>query len=125
MHGARTARVGQQQGVRAQSPHAVSHAEQRHARRAHSGRDSGRQYGVHSHTWSMKLLCFSGYILLRGKGGVFLEVASSGMSQLAPSIAQAQKERKYGGSGRHQSGKDHSICVRWAERPWVSLDSMA
>lgn len=66
MHGARTARVGQQQGVRAQSPHAVSHAEQRHARRAHSGRDSGRQYGVHSHTWSMKLLCFSGYILHRG-----------------------------------------------------------
>ena len=27
---------------------------------------TARQYGVHSHTWSMKLLCFSGYILHRG-----------------------------------------------------------
>ena len=55
-----------QRGWDSSRGYALSHAEQRHARRAHSGRDSGRQYGVHSHTWSMKLLCFSGYILHRG-----------------------------------------------------------
>jgi hypothetical protein len=38
-------------------------------------------------TWSMKLLCFSGYILYNGTHAV----ASRGMSPLAPSMAQAEE----------------------------------
>ena len=53
-----------QRGWDSSRGYALSHAEQRHARRAHSGRDSGRQYGVHSHSLHRPYLVDEALVLL-------------------------------------------------------------
>ncbi len=57
-------------GTRSVATHYVAQGAEACTTRAQRGRDSGREYGGRAqHTWSMKLLCFSGYILRRQEDG--------------------------------------------------------